>query len=35
MERLFGSRVFLRTWVKVKERWSDDIRALGQLGIHD
>ncbi|MBA3494649.1 MAG: GTPase Era [Gammaproteobacteria bacterium] len=35
MERLFGSRVFLRTWVKVKERWSDDIRALGQLGFHD
>ena len=35
MERLFGSRVFLRTWVKVKERWSDDIRALGGLGFHD
>ncbi len=34
MERMFGSKVFLRTWVKIKERWSDDMRALQELGYH-
>ncbi len=32
MERLFGKKVFLQTWVKVKENWSDDEQALRQLG---
>ncbi len=32
MERLFGRRVMLHTWVKVKERWTEDERALKQLG---
>ena len=32
MERLFGSKVFLRLWVKVKEGWSDNERALCSLG---
>ena len=32
IERLIGCKVFLRTWVKVKESWSDDARQLGQLG---
>lgn len=32
MEHLFGKRVFLETWVKIKEQWSDDERALRQLG---
>ncbi len=35
MERLFGSRVFLRLWVKVREGWSDDERALLSLGYGD
>jgi GTP-binding protein Era len=32
MERLFESKVFLQLWVKVKEGWSDDERALRSLG---
>jgi GTP-binding protein Era len=32
MERLFGGKVFLRVWVKVRRRWSDDERALRTLG---
>jgi len=32
MERLFGSKVFLETWVRVREGWSDDEAALKTLG---
>lgn len=32
MERMFGGKVFLRVWVKVRRRWSDDERALRTLG---
>ncbi len=32
MERLFGSKVYLETWVKVKGGWADDARALKSLG---
>jgi GTP-binding protein Era len=32
MERVFGTKVFLGLWVKVKEGWSDDARALKSLG---
>jgi len=32
MERLFGGRVWLETWVKVKGGWADDERALKSLG---
>ena len=32
MEELFGGRVWLETWVKVKSGWADDERALKSLG---
>ncbi|MCX8085400.1 MAG: GTPase Era [Rhodocyclaceae bacterium] len=32
MERLFGGRVWLETWVKVKSGWADDERAVKRLG---
>lgn len=32
MERLFGGKVWLETWVKVKSGWADDERALKTLG---
>jgi GTP-binding protein Era len=35
MERLFDSKVFLQTWVRVREGWSDDEAALRSLGYHD
>ncbi|MBE01654.1 GTPase Era [Marinobacter lutaoensis] len=33
MERLFGSKVMLRLWVKVKRGWADSERALRSLGM--
>ena len=32
METMFGGRVWLETWVKVKSGWADDERALKSLG---
>jgi GTP-binding protein Era len=32
MEKLFGGKVFLQTWVRVREGWSDDEAALGRFG---
>ena len=33
LEELFGKRIHMELWVKVREGWSDDERALRQLGI--
>ncbi len=32
MEHLFGRKVFLETWVRVREGWSDDETALKAFG---
>lgn len=32
LERLFGSKVFLEVWVKVRGGWTDDPHALSRLG---
>lgn len=33
MEKLFGGKVFLELWVKVRSGWTEDIQALRRLGI--
>lgn len=35
MQRLFDRKVFLQTWVRVREGWSNDEAALRTLGYHD
>tara|TARA_B100000686_G_scaffold309937_1_gene352310 strand:+ start:2112 stop:3002 length:891 start_codon:yes stop_codon:yes gene_type:complete len=32
MEKLFGSKVYLKVWVKVKNGWANDLRTLKTLG---
>ena len=32
MEKLFGGKIWLETWVKVRGGWADDERALKSLG---
>lgn len=32
IEEMLGRKVFLRTWVKIKENWADSAHALRQLG---
>lgn len=32
LEQMLGRKVFLKLWVKVKKKWSDDERALRNLG---
>jgi len=35
METMFGSKIMLNLWVKVKSGWSDDERALRSLGYQE
>ncbi|PPC90553.1 MAG: GTPase Era [Methylobacter sp.] len=35
MEKLIGKKVFLQLWVKVKKGWSDNERALQNLGFNE
>jgi len=32
MERLFGGKVFLQVWIKVRKQWTEDERMLRELG---
>jgi GTP-binding protein Era len=32
MERMFGGKVFLQVWIKVRRGWSEDERTLRELG---
>ena len=32
MEKLFGGKVHLEVWVKVRRGWTDDERALRLMG---
>jgi GTP-binding protein Era len=35
MERLFGGKVFLEVWVKVKRGWTENAAALRRMGLGD
>jgi len=32
IEKIFGTKVFLKLWVKVKERWTDRADLIGEFG---
>ena len=34
MEKLFGKKVLLRTWVRVRQNWTNDTRSLRQMGYY-
>ena len=35
MERFMGTKVYLQTWVKVKENWRDNPAAIQNFGYHE
>ena len=35
MEKFMGTKVYLETWVKVKENWRDNINYVRSFGYHD
>lgn len=34
LEKIYGAKVFLQIWCRVRENWSDDPAALRQFGLH-
>ena len=35
IERFMGTKVFLQTWVKVKENWRDNVNLIKNFGYRD
>jgi len=35
MERFMGAKVYLETWVKVKENWRDNVNYIRSFGYED
>lgn len=35
LEKLFGTKVYLNLWVKVKENWRESARTIGNFGYRD
>ena len=35
MERFMGTKVYLQTWVKVKENWRDNLNLIQNFGYKD
>ena len=35
MERFMGTKVYLETWVKVKENWRDNVNYVRSFGYQD
>jgi GTP-binding protein Era len=35
MEQFMGTKVFLQTWVKVKENWRDSLTAIHNFGYNN
>jgi GTP-binding protein Era len=35
MEKFMGAKIYLETWVKVKENWRDDVNMVHNLGYKD
>ena len=35
MEKFMGTKIFLQTWVKVKENWRDNVNYVRSFGYND
>lgn len=35
LEKMFGQKIFLQLWVKIRKNWSNDERAMRSLGYED
>ena len=35
MEKFMGTKVYLQTWVKVKENWRDNLNYVRSMGYRD